>query len=158
MKTWKLYATAFLLSLSFASCSDDEEDEAAPGTLTAKVDNTTWKADLTSALYSEQDKVISVGGYTAQGKSVSVSIMGITGTGSYTSTSPIHVVIGTYTEGEGEKIWTSEDPGDVLVTITKLDKAAKRVSGTFEFVAVADDQSSTKTITEGKFENVLIED
>lgn len=43
------------------------------------------------------------------------------------------------------------EPG--TVTITQLDQGAKRISGTFELVAVGDDDGSTKTVTEGFFDS-----
>lgn len=43
------------------------------------------------------------------------------------------------------------EPGSV--TITQLDMAGKRISGTFELVAVGDDDNSTKTVTEGFFDS-----
>ncbi|MFM1874696.1 MAG: hypothetical protein RL266_433 [Bacteroidota bacterium] len=42
------------------------------------------------------------------------------------------------------------EPG--TVTITQLDQATKRISGTFELVAVGDD-NTTKTVTEGFFDS-----
>lgn len=43
------------------------------------------------------------------------------------------------------------EPG--TVTITQLDQSAKRISGTFELVAVGDDDGTTKTVTEGFFDS-----
>jgi hypothetical protein len=43
------------------------------------------------------------------------------------------------------------EPG--TVTITQLDHAAKRISGTFELVAVGDDDGTTKTVTDGFFDS-----
>lgn len=43
------------------------------------------------------------------------------------------------------------EPG--TVTITQLDHGSKRISGTFELVAVGDDDGSTKTVTEGFFDS-----
>ena len=43
------------------------------------------------------------------------------------------------------------EPGSV--TITQLDRDTKRISGTFELVAVGDDDGSTRTVTEGFFDS-----
>lgn len=43
------------------------------------------------------------------------------------------------------------EPG--TVTITQLDYGSKRISGTFELVAVGDDDGTTKTVTEGFFDS-----
>lgn len=39
------------------------------------------------------------------------------------------------------------------VTITQLDHGSKRISGTFELVAVGDDDGDTKTVSEGFFDS-----
>lgn len=53
----------------------------------------------------------------------------------------------------GGQTYRSDGTEPGTVTITQLDHGSKRISGTFELVAVGDDDGSTKTVSEGFFDS-----
>ncbi|WP_153042536.1 DUF6252 family protein [Rufibacter ruber] len=152
-----LLHSLLLCCLLLNACSEDDHEENGPaGTITAQINGQDWKAVRVSAAYNEAYQDLLIGGESASGEGISLAIDNVTGTGTFTGNSS-GIVVGTYLSGNSNEQWSSFLNGDCLINVTKFDKSSRTISGTFEFVGENDSQTSTKTITGGKFTDVRFE-
>jgi hypothetical protein len=86
-----------------------------------------------------------------------IMISGPAQTGTFTNAEN-NIISGIYTDKNGA-VWMSSMSGNVTITITKFDKANKKMSGSFSFSAGAlgtSNATGSKTVSSGKFTDVSV--
>ena len=171
MKVKLMLATVLSMSLMLGSCgkkddakpkqdttnqnpADNDNPEQAKG-MAAKIDGEAWSA-------TEMHLTLSNGTFTLTGMGASETVLtlnanNVNQTGTY---GQVQGTSGSYIAGYGAdgKIWSSTMGGMASLTISKLDLANKKASGTFIINASpVNNATDVKNITEGAFTNVAIE-
>ncbi|HBS85387.1 MAG: hypothetical protein A2W91_16395 [Bacteroidetes bacterium GWF2_38_335] len=160
-KFW-IFGLAFLLSVSFVNCNNDDEDDDLPpvdeipnGTMVATINGASWSTDEAKAF-------LAING--------GIAIQGIADDGSNISISAEELAVGTYTidfmdtentaaynvDNSGSTVTytvSKEDMGGELV-ITSINTTDSLMSGTFHFVLFRHSDSTSVSITEGEFVNI----
>lgn len=144
-----------LLTISVASCNKDSSTSAQVK-MGAKIDGKTWDSSVRVATLQNNVFVIT-------GTSASLEVLALTINGSSTGTYTLSVLpvstqcAASYTAsalGGASEVYASVTGNVVL---TKVDKTAKLISGTFEFT-VANSQLASKSITSGQFNDLQYTD
>lgn len=170
MKTFRLLTVCLFLVLFFTACDKKKEEvkpdnaqdntntSLAAGQMTAKINGTTWTSQ-TAFVGQANPEGISINGQ-ANGKSLAITIAGVIKAGNF-DVFAYESMQGWYMEtGNGTmQTWTSITSNKCKLNITKLDWAAKKMSGTFSFEA--DSQASSSStgsfkITDGEFKDLPI--
>lgn len=163
MKFNTLLAGLFSAALLFSGCSKDDDkptpDPAVqqPGNtnpqnssgMSSKVNNVDWTALAPMASFQSSNLILAGSNILGQAISVSTTSGTVTQAGTYAATGTYIEIVQGSTSGP---MWMAPVGGSI--TITKLDLAAKKVSGTFTFSAQAvpgTGATGTKTITSGVF-------
>lgn len=148
MKYLKIILPAFLLCTILSSCSKNDADGSANGTMTAKVEGVPFNATVAAGA-SISSNVLSIAATGADGQ-INLTIPGYIGAGTY-SIGPASNVVAVYT------ITTSPFTGHTANmvagsgSITFTEPAAGRVQGTFNFTGYNSTLATFKTITDGSF-------
>lgn len=174
MKTIKqimlLVMTMSLITLSSCSSSDDGDDgggSAASGTLTAKVNGTSYQSmeissSATVANAGQVQNLIIIAS-NSDGNAFSMSIFGYTGPGTYEFTGANIAVTNTasYTEIDVDlnnpintttEVWQAPYNDTMVGSITISEETDTKVKGTFNFTCKnVNGDDSLKTITDGAF-------
>ncbi len=144
--------------------AEPEAEEPTPdvpavlrGKLSAKIDNVLWEADdeVTAILNnSKGENKLWLYGTNKKEELMSLKAMQVTATGTYT-----YAMNHDENTAQFSRTWTqhyySLFMNDYTLTITKFDKATRRISGTFSFKAEAAFDRSIIRVTEGTFTDVL---
>jgi len=160
-------AALMLLMLGFNRCKDDNDDgvpDILATKMSAKIDNVEWKSVFrqTTLVHMESFDVITILGTSGVTEATGSSIL-ITIRGSEAKTYDLKsTVIGGAFQCEviyKESFSVSLDDAYVgssgTVNLTKVDTENKKISGTFSFtMRKSNDLTQTKTISEGKFDNI----
>lgn len=158
--------------LTLSSCSSDDDSSggggtAASGTLTAKVDGTTFQ----SMEISSSATVANAGGTNnlviiasnSDGNAFSMTVFGYTGAGTYEFTGANIAITNTasYTETDVNlsnpsastiEIWQAPYDSTMVGSITISEETSSNVAGTFSFTCKnVNGDGSVKTITDGAF-------
>lgn len=164
MRTLKQF-TLLLITISLisvTSCkSDDDGGEgggAAAGTITAKIDGTSFTSlELTSIATLAAGNLI-IQGNDASGKSIVMTIFGYNGEGTYefTGANPAILNIANYIEADinnpaNTQSWTSPYDGTVSGSVSIAVETTNSVEGTFEFTGRNANDMTTVAVTEGAF-------
>jgi len=161
MRTRLIQLLAALSILFVASCSKELSRETPTnsgkptGDFRAKIDGVDWVAADDSKSATILSGVINVTGTSADGKSISITILG-DATGSYTVDAN-STGIAEYDDSDGSfSTNQSTDPAKAggTVVITEIDEANKTISGTFVFNGYDPNTGTTKVITEGIFQKL----
>ncbi|GAB4283499.1 MAG: hypothetical protein Kow0068_08360 [Marinilabiliales bacterium] len=141
----------FFIVITLLSCKKDSN----PASMEATIDGTKW-----TAITRVSKHFVSTGMYTITGTSASGEVLVITikgeEEGSYNSSTSIdslNAQVGAVFQPDASS--PTEDnffSTSGTVTITELDKNEQTISGTFSFTMSK--MSETKSITNGKFENL----
>lgn len=151
------------LALAFTSCSGDGDGGgSSTGSMSAKIDGQSWSTNLV---------VASVSDFDIDGSGTALQLLGTKmDQTSFTLSLPVngltvgsHVFSGSDAEGSLSYINSAfefydsaEDQGSFTLNITDIDVENGRISGTFSGTLVSFDETQTITITEGKFNNVIL--
>jgi len=136
------------------SCNKNDDDDAGPvgsnGSISLKVDGSTWNASL-SVQAVNAGGVINVTGSDSNAKQAGITLYGVTATGTYKVGPPNQGNMLRWTEGLGQTQTFQANGviGDGTITVTELSDS--KVKGTFSFTGFNTAQTS-KQITEGTFE------
>lgn len=167
MKVKLLVAALMAMSVSVSSCSKDDDEKkpsaknqntlGADTKFRATINGASWTSESSGAAYGEVDEVtiISVFSQNANG---GMYIVVPDAEGTFT-TSSFEQLNGSVIEGQlsNAKGWHSNPEGTATVTITKLDRTNKKISGTFSFTAKPlGNATGDKTVTNGTFTDVTI--
>lgn len=153
-----IVAVAALFVVGISSCSKEDIEEVKDtlvGTMTATVDGAEWKATAPAAASRSPHTLIY--GYSAAGADINIYVGG-TAPGTYAlkfiegSADSYAVYADTQNAQESDKYYATT--GTVVIT----SNTESRLSGTFTFTAArtVDGNVEQITITNGKFENILI--
>ena len=143
------------LVLLLGSCNKDDNSSATGGgSMTAKVDGSSYTASLAvqASISSTSPKVLSIGG-TGAGGQINITIGNYTGAATYTigSGNPSNMAAYTITTSP----FTSHTATAVLGsgTVTVSSESGGKVQGTFSFTGVNNSvtPNTTKVITDGSF-------
>ena len=143
-----LICIAFL-TLSVVSCKKD--NSSTPVKMSAVIDSKTWSPDIRLAVLQSNVFTITASSPLTS-ESLVITING-SSTGTYTLSLLSFQCAATYTN---VAVPTSSDIYASLtgnVVLTKVDKTAKLISGTFEFT-LANSSVQTKSITQGQFNDL----
>lgn len=167
MKTLAPLTSALLLTAALlAGCGKDQDKDAAPGdgTVTWTNNGKTYSSTTySSAIVDGADKLIITGAPADQSNNVSLTLVGLSsrGPGVYElkrgSVLDNHSVAGILVGGSaGQQFVTLYAPTAVngSVTVTRYDRAAQQLEGTFSYTAGAlpnSGASGTQTVTNGSF-------
>jgi len=160
----KLVTIAFLVVLSFSSCSNDDDDatgSVGEGTMTAKIDgasfsNSNSAGQATIASLPLGDNLV-IQASNSDGKSINIVINGYTGTGTYEiNSSGTNPNTGIYTETDianptNTQIWQAPYQNSSIGTVKITEETATAVKGEFSFKAKNAGNNTVKDITEGFF-------
>ncbi|HEY4786897.1 MAG TPA: DUF6252 family protein [Bacteroidales bacterium] len=144
----KLICLLFLVT-SIASCKKD--NTSAPVKMSAVVDSKTWSPDLRVVVL--QNDVFTITASSPLSSLTLVITINGSATGTYSFPAISSICGATYTNvavPSSSDIYASVTGSVVL---TKVDKTAKLISGTFEFT-MANTSLSTKSITNGQFNDL----
>lgn len=153
-KSFFLMLTAVAV-LGLVSCNKSDDDDVTPenpisnGSLSLKVDGTSWNASLAVQAVNTNG-VINVTGSDSNAKQASVILYGVTEPGTYNVQAGLQHQL-RWTEGLGanDSYIANGLIGSGSITITEL--SSSKVKGTFQFTG-ANTAQATKSITEGSFE------
>jgi len=151
MKNLQKIVCTLMLTLVFVACGSSGDDPTSgSGTLTAKVDGTSFSSLKASVGATEVANIITIQGSDASGNFIKITINPYSGTGTYTTGDAISnlssLIYGTINPVAA---WSSVfDSGEGTITITDDDD--NHVKGTFSFVGYKG-SNDRKSITEGKF-------
>ena len=143
----------FLLAVTMviASCSKDDDSVVKMG---AKVDDKNWEA--TTRVSSLTNGVFIITGTSATGQALAITIYG-EATGTYELNTNSAKVGATYKESLLDSDSNMYFSASGKVTLTKVDKANRKISGTFEFV-LARSLTDIKKVTAGQFNDLSYTD
>jgi len=144
------------------ACQKEEEvpvaDEQLPK-LTAKIDNVVWEADESIMAVIDNkngENQLTIFSTNKKEELLSLNAINVTGTGTYT-----YATNRDENNGQFSRTWMqhyySLFTDDFTLTVTKFDKSAKKISGTFSFHAEAAFDESVINITDGNFTDVPFE-
>lgn len=156
MKLKLLYLFTIILTVAFTACKKDEPvvKPQPPNSMTAKVNGVDWVAALPASAYNLGEISLMGASMDGQGIGMYAEDTKITQPGTYTVRAVYSVVPQDSMFGP---TWGSPTG---IMTITKLDTVAKKVSGTFSFTAEAEPTSGasgTRTITNGFFNDIIMQ-
>lgn len=155
MKIGNLILALLLSSFVVLSSCNKDDDDGTPagsnGTMTLKVNGTSWNASL-SVQAVNTNGVLNVTGSDSNAQQGSVILNGISGPGTYAvgpnGSNPGNMLRWTEGLGQTDSYMANNVIGTGSVTVNTL--TATEVSGTFYFEGFNTAQTS-KTITEGAF-------
>ncbi|RXR20486.1 hypothetical protein EQG63_00720 [Flavobacterium amnicola] len=160
------------LTLVLSSCSNDDPAPAPAPTpipanssvVTAKVNGAAFSSvifGVSSATAQKMgtgpDTIITVLGSNFSASSISITLHGVTATGTYTLDSTTDSVIA-YTPGSGDAAYGTGICSGVSGTVVVTSISDTKIEGTFSFTGKDGencDTSETKTVTEGSFKGVF---
>ncbi|MEZ4874144.1 MAG: DUF6252 family protein [Flavobacteriaceae bacterium] len=172
MKSIKILSFFLFVSLVLVSCKKDDDGggdpQAASGTLTAKVNGTSFTsleiATTANEVTGNGVTTITIQGSDANGKGVVMIINGYSGVGSYEiSDSNTIFNTATYIEANisnpaNSQSWMAPfQNSGVAGEINISEKNDTTIKGTFSFEAKNANDNSTKSITEGSFNMNLMQ-
>jgi hypothetical protein len=140
-----------LIAISVASCKKDNNSTSTPVKMGATISGKAWDSNIRVTYLQNNYFLIT-------GTSLSLDALALTIKGSTTGTYTLSVLpasaqcAATYTipvTGGNPDIYASVDG---KVVLTKVDKTAKLISGTFEFTLT--NGSATKSVTNGQFNDL----
>ena len=141
-----------MLLLSVSGCTKDSATDPSVNGMTCKLSGADWKTQTTTAAII--NGMLSIKGTTANLSVLSIEIPGVTEDGTYmlNETSSGFAVYSVKTSGSQTIIYRSNDGNGVggEVLITKIDKFASTISGTFHFYLTSVDGTGIN-FTEGVF-------
>jgi hypothetical protein len=156
MKLKLIYLCTLIFGIAFTACKKDEPPvkPQAAHSMTAKVDGTDWVAAWPVATNDLGDFTLMGASMNGQSIGMYAEQANITQPGTYT-------VKAVYAEIPKDSMFgpTWGTPTGIM-TITKLDLGAKKVSGTFSFTGAAEPASGasgTRTITSGAFTDINLQ-
>lgn len=154
MKTrnYLLIIVILIAGITVSSCKKtDTGNPAGNGSITLKVDGTSWNASL-SVQAVNTSGVINVTGSDSNAKQAAITLYGVTTTGTYkvgpNGSNPGNMLRWTEGIGQTDTYSATNVIGSGTVTVDKLSDT--EISGTFQFEGYSTLQNK-KTITEGKF-------
>jgi hypothetical protein len=148
----RLMVLLLAFTVVIASCSKDKDDSVVK--LGAKIDGKNWEASV--RVTSLTNGVFVITGTSATSQVLAVTING-DATGTYELGIGNAKCAATYKESAlatDANIYVSASG---KVTLTKVDKTNKTISGTFEFI-IARSLTDTKTVTAGQFNDLSYTD
>lgn len=158
MKKFKLVFVVMmsLAFISLTSCKKDSDDDndsnpvLGGGTMTLKVDGTSWSASLASQAINTNG-VINVTGSDSDAHQIAITLLNVTETGTYEVGSMVSQHGIRWTEGlESTDTYVANFTlGTGTITITEL--SATKIKGSFTGT-VANTGQATKKITDGSFD------
>ncbi|QCR23319.1 DUF6252 family protein [Pontibacter sp. SGAir0037] len=154
-----LYVTMAAIAITSVSCSDSDNAEENPGpiinaSVKAKINNAEVSFGGAAASVEDSELVFATSGGTA---TVGFIVPAVLGTYEYVANDDENEQGYYITYIKDGKIWISEfEGGHVKVTITKLDRAANKVSGTFSGTVLSLEDDMAVTITNGTFTDVAL--
>lgn len=137
------------------------------GTMSATVNGAPWLSMIQAAQVSGDTLTITgtsadlTGGTSGSGDVIVLMLQHVTGPGTFsnqTGAMGIYTTVSLTGGGSTPPTWITAILGSCTVTITKFDKTAKKITGTFSFKAnpmPGTSSSGTKTITNGAFTNLM---
>lgn len=136
------------------SCSDATDDDlgtTGEGTFSANVAGTTFTSLKVSVGAQVTNGVAAIQGSNSKGDYIRINIVNYNGVGTYKTGDAISNVNSiSYGIINPIKTWISTfDLGTGTIEITE--DTSTTISGTFSFTGINDSDSSSKTVTEGKF-------
>jgi hypothetical protein len=153
MKNTRLSLLAFLIVLAFifSSCKKDSSPTVTTN-MSASIDGATWSAATTTAINGTTS---SISGISASGTIISISIYDNLKVGTFTL-SKYSFGVATYFENDMGYTTnaTSEAGGEVI--ITEVNSTDHTLTGTFSFDVVGLTNGEKKSITNGVFSEVSI--
>lgn len=155
MKVRILTSMVLAVMVITASCKKDTVKEVTqPSAMKAKVDGADWVSAVTTAAFDTESQTLNVGGLSDGKGSISV-IVTEAKTGDFDEQTGATC---SFVEGNATstKVWSTDVGGTAAVKITKFDKTAKKVSGTFSFTAAGAGLGAdgNKTVAGGVFNDV----
>ena len=156
MKNFITLTLLALLSLTFTSCSSDDDDATDQTTdyyFRAKIDGQAYEADprTVQVLFLQNSVSISAKKEVASLKNIfSIVLSPFDGEGYYQTSDESFILHNLTFSGEDDS-WQTFPNGQGVVTITKYDEVAKFLEGTFSFVGYSDDTGTTINVTDGEF-------
>lgn len=160
----KILALSLLaLTTMFTSCSSDSDGGSSSlGSMSAKIDGQSWSTNLTAASITDIDidgggKALQILGTKADQTAFTI-VIPITNlsVGSHTYSGFDAAGSLSYISPAFELYDSAEDQGSFTVNITDVDLEAGKISGTFSGTLVDFDETTTISITEGKFTDVTM--
>ncbi|MEE4260074.1 MAG: DUF6252 family protein [Bacteroidales bacterium] len=154
MKSKNLLSMLLIAGIVLLMSCNKNDDDTGPigsnGSISLKVDGSTWNASL-SVQAVNAGGVINVTGSDSNAKQAGITLYGITETGTYKVGPPNQGNMLRWTEGLGQTQTFQANGviGDGTITVTEL--TDNKIKGTFSFTGFSTEQTS-KQITEGKFE------
>lgn len=154
----QLFLMGMLAVGLLAACSEDDDPKEIledtkdnlVGTFSCKIDDVEFKATAPVAR-KNGDKLVITGARLEE--QVTLTMAEATATGEYKIEALSVKNAGTYSQGtDTDSLYSTGGTSEGVITLTEF---GDRVSGTFEFSAINKSLSS-KSITEGKFENVSV--
>jgi len=150
MKLHLILVCIAIVSMPLTSCKKD--NSSTPTKMSATVSGKAWDTSIRVATL--QNSIFVVTGTSLSGEVITITIKGETiGTYNLTAIPPITQCAASYTAtltpGSSD-IYASIDG---KVVLTKVDKTAKLISGTFEFT-LTNNVFATKSITNGQFNDL----
>jgi hypothetical protein len=143
---------SLIIILFVMSCKKDNED---PTKMSATIDNKAWTAVVRVTELQTTSNLFVISGTSVTGEIFIVTIYGSeTGTYALSADPPKAACLGTYkasATAAANDIYVSSSG---KVTLSKVDKTAKIISGTFEFTLRKDLTGDTKSVTKGVFSNL----
>ena len=146
-----LFALMAFVAVTVVSCKKDKTtNPASDGSITLKVDGTSWDASL-SVQAVNTSGVINVTGSDSNAKQASIILLNVTSTGTYSVGGLGNNNQLRWTEGTGQNDTYTANSIIGTGTITVSELSATNIKGTFSFTGVNPAQAS-KSITDGVFE------
>lgn len=159
------------LFIATSSCSNDDDasggnNNAASGTLTAKVDGTSFRSmeissSATLANTGSTSNLIIIAS-NSDGNAFAITIFGYTGPGTYglTGADPLVTNVASYTETDlsnisnpTTEIWQAPYDSTDVGSVTITEETDSNVKGTFSFSCKnVNGDNSVKNVTEGAFD------
>lgn len=166
MKTFKILALTFFVSLLVFSCKKDDDGgdggDAAAGTITAKVNGANFSSNTSFTVANKVTAggttTVTLQGSNNDGKGIVLIINGFEGTGSYNIGGGANVfVTGSYVEAnagnpQASQTWMAPFDATVAGEINISEVNDTKIKGTFNFNAKNTNDNSTRNITDGSFD------
>lgn len=172
MKTFKLLSLFLFVSLAVLSCKKDDDgndgdNTAAEGTITAKIDGTTFTsleiATTANEVNAGGGTTITIQGNDASGKAIIMIINGYDGTGTYEISDAGIFNTASYIETnvndpQNTQSWNAPFANSGIAgEINISSKTDTNIQGTFNFEGKNGNDMSMRNITEGSFNMTLMQ-
>ena len=148
------WAAAALVSIGLAGCGSTT-DPTGPtnGSLTAKIDGSSWSAATIAVTYASG--ILAIAGTDAGGRTVGFGLGPVSAPGTFPSgpTSPTNASLQIITGSTAQAWQAAQTLGSGTVTVTAI--SATHAAGTFQFVVVpvaGTGATGNKAITQGAFD------